>query len=757
MNEKDIETLENELEATKEVVTLDELKSSALENMESLYTEEFDEQLEEADQQFQTKVEENLEMVDEEKQVVTKQPLNSNKSLKEKWHSLDKKKKIFIIVGIVALLLIILGTSLFFLLRSEEPLSPPKEPDVILESDNYRYENGKLIFLNGDTELGSYDCTNKQETLCGIATAKINDTIDGVKRVNENGEALSFKSKIYFERFTFLIDHKNEEDKSILLYDIKEQKVLKTIYDLAIFHEYDNYVLLKNEDGCYGLEKVEENAVTLLIPYDYDEIHLLKEEAPTKVVVRKANNSYLANMNNNILTKAIANSIVSANEKYIAAKDSLNKYHVYDYNGNEVMKDILPDYITLLAEYLIYVKDNKLYAVDYSGNRYFKDPLELYNPEYTPVEIFKDLKQQETKKSFDYELVNQRLTINIYNGSDSENHSYNLLEGKLSSRYPFIEYLDGTMHFYADEKKQEKIGTYPCKNINKIEKDTDVLHTCFLAKDSFYREINGNKKEIDKTGELGVIPMINRRYIFMQDGEEIVFYDLKEQKELAFYESVDTSSYTNVNDITFTMSSNFTFIAKSFQSKKYGVVTITNDGVTPILKFEYNSIKRLGEYYVVESDDGFKLVQLNGTVVEMEAKKNPIVDYHKNYFKTYDGNQYFVHTLTETVKDSYDYIELYDEFYAAVLNKVLHLYRYDDKEDKKTDYLYDEKEENNGLPLTEKDLSKAFSITIQKDTILVTLPGEKNPLEFSTKPNLDKKPIIDEPIKDEDEEDKDES
>jgi hypothetical protein len=61
-------------------------------------------------------------------------------------------------IGLIAGLVI-------FLLKNDKPEEEQeKEPVVIVEKDNYRFENGSLILLdNEDNEIGKYECKNKEQ------------------------------------------------------------------------------------------------------------------------------------------------------------------------------------------------------------------------------------------------------------------------------------------------------------------------------------------------------------------------------------------------------------------------------------------------------------------------------------------------------------------------------------------------------------------------------------------------------------------
>ena len=246
MDDKDIETLENTehvdpIETTKEVITLKDLSLEAIANMEKLYQDDFDQSLEEANQIFEEKIETlneedgpYLESIDEEDASVEKQenspgtlneePKKDNvfKKIKKKWDNLSKRNKILLILGFIIILLLLVFL-LYFLFTSnkEADVPPTKEPDVILEMDYYRYENGKLVFLDGKNELGTYECENKDEKLCKLALLTSDDVMDTIRKVSEDNKPLELQVPIYHQRFAFVIDNNKEDTKEIKVYDIE--------------------------------------------------------------------------------------------------------------------------------------------------------------------------------------------------------------------------------------------------------------------------------------------------------------------------------------------------------------------------------------------------------------------------------------------------------------------------------------------------------------------------------------------------------
>lgn len=670
---------EQELETTKEVITLHDLSLEALNNLEEkdeevteeADVEDRDENMEKADLVFKTEVETKEEVKEE---LAKEKKENIFKKLAKKWKSLDKKKKIIVIcVAVVLVLLIAVG--IFFLVSGNDgPLDDT--PDVILESDNYRYENGTLIFLDGDSEIGRYECEHKDETLCEVSYLTNDDAFDQTRMVDENGNDLTLRSQIYHNRYVFVTDRESTDTERIILYDMQENSTVQELKSVASYD--DNYVALENTDNYYGLAQINDGEFKMVIPYEYEAVGVLPDqEEITRVMVQKDGSQYLSDLSNKVLTKAFDETIVGANDRYVKTKDSEGAYHVYDYNVTE-LKDKTWDYVVLLTDYMITVEDQKLYVMNYEGSPMNREGIALNNENYNAVETYEELKLIDTEKSFDYELTGTLLNINVYNGSDKENHSINLNEGRLSSSLAYLEYFDGKLYLYSDQDKNTLIGSYPCDTRNEVGDGTSSLERCRIASESFMRETTGNTKEIVESGKLGWIPVIGKRYAFIADGDTIVLYDFTDSKKLATYSNVDTRSYTGVSEVTFTDASSVSFIAQSKNSGKYGVARISSGGVTPLIAFEANSIKGLGNYYVVEKDGTYALYDLDGSK-KSDDKTSPIVDYHGDYLKTYKDNSYFVHKFNGSVNDqsSHTYIELYDEYYVTVDNKDINIYNYD--------------------------------------------------------------------------------
>ena len=723
-------------EDTKELNTLSDLALESLENIANEYQSEFDEHMKDSDLIFKTEVETKEEMKKEEPPK-KKKPLDK---LKDWWKSLDKKKKIIFSIVAVLVVLLIVGVIVFFILKKDNS-SSLSNPDVILEKDNYRYENGTLILLDKDgKELGKYECVNKDEKQCEVAFLNQDTVMDTTRLENEKEEALQLRSSIYHDRFVFIRDTKDESVKSYILYDLKDEKTVSTVYDVLTSYQYTNDIIVKNEKSKYGLIELTDEEAKTVIPATYDELHIIPNQEKVKLVsVRKDNNSYVSNLENKPLTKAFNETIVNANDKYVVTKNSQNKYHVYDYNAKEVNKNDDQDYIVLLKDIMISVRQNKLYVLDYEDNSYSMKDIELKSDVYNKTEVYNDdLKLVNTKKSFDYELTDDILLVNVYDNDEKTNYNVNLKEGRLSKNLAFLNYFDGSLYIYGDSSKKELLGSYRCNNQNTIENNTQKLSNCTIASDSVYRETNGNVKETGDVKE-GYIPIIGKKYAFIKDGSSIYLVDLSNTtKPISEFSSVDTSSYTGGEDVTFITPSNLYFIAVSKASGKYGVNKITSDGVSSVIQFNKSEIKRLGDYFVVTENNKYSLYDKNGSK-QTEDKASPIVDYYKNYLKTFKDNMFFVHSFDKEISSTaYNYVELYDDFYAAVINHRVHLYRYDEPN---KEYIYevngDEKGENGLKLLTDRYYGSnvnSFRITFDSKYIYVEIGNTNNtynaPLKF---------------------------
>ena len=235
------------------------------------------------------------------------------------------------------------------------------------------------------------------------------------------------------------------------------------------------------------------------------------------------------------------------------------------------------------------------------------------------------------------------------------------------------------MYFYQDEEESTILGTYKCSNENSTD-----LTNCTIATDSFYSK---NEIEVDRSGALGWIPIYNNRYVFILDtidpnNPTIVLYDLKDNKSLARYSSVDSGSYTGKKEVTF-VNTDATYVMAQVKSDgDYGMIRIS-DNVAGTIGFDYDSIEKLGDYYEVSTSSGtYQLFSNVGTQIT-GAYGYRIVDYVGTYLKVVDDDQYYVYDFEGNRIDdgSYNYVDLQNNYYVVIdSSNKLNIHKYTDPE-----------------------------------------------------------------------------
>ena len=570
---------------------------------------------------------ENMDEVNEEISKENEKKKKNKRTLKEKWHDLSKKQKITIITVTIIIILLIVGLVIYFVFVKDEKNEPktPEKP-VILEKDNYRYENGKLIFLDkNDRELGSYECENKKTDLCLVAKLDYEkDKFERPLSVNEQNEELEKTSQIFYDKFVFVKDG----DKTFLYNISNKEKEL----ELNLIKTYGDgfLVVVEDTDGKYGLIKINSGGYEYLIRPSYEYLGIVNSEL-NYLVAEDKTEKYLVDNTGKKLSKNISADIMSINNKFIVGKVG-NIYNLFDYNYNELLSDY--EYIALHGEVISLVKGGRLYLVDSSLNKLYEDGLRLENNDYVKKYIYdSDNKLKETKKSYEVSVSNNVATVTI--GKEIKN--INILEGSISSGIDYISYFDGKLYFYSDIEKTDLLGTYSCINKNNVSDSSSSLTNCNVF-----------------SNEKGVLGVYNNQYVFINDSKnknEINYYlyDLKQRKSIGTYNELEVlNSAEMTNKIVPIYTSSSFMIAKSATGSNkgnYGVLEVTSSKVIGKIAFKYESIKKEKDYYLLASVDKTYSI------------------YDKNFGK---------------ISNEFDYIELFDEYYAGVLNKKLNIYKYND-------------------------------------------------------------------------------
>ena len=643
-------------------------------------------------------------------------------SLIDKFKKLPKKNKIIIIVGIVVILLLIIGLIIFLVTNKKSSHQGDELPSVVLAKDNYKYQDGILTILDDkDTTLGTYACDNKDENKCYVAYLNNNeDNFNVVKNVYEDGSEVKERSQAILNRYIFIFDNDSTESNKIKLYDMLNNKVLGEYIGLKQYNvETKNLAVLKNSDNKYGIIKFDESSQTNMIDFVYDYIGIIDKAKDNLIVVKNNKGYYLADYTNNLKTKAFAGEIIDYNDEYVIAKNSNDKYSVFDYNGEETNKDY--DYISIINDdYLAVVKDNRVYIKDYSENKYNEEGYELTNNSYRTVYTFDNKnKLSSTTYAYTFEVQNSTLTIKLQNTDKTSREEHlNLKEGEVSAKYKYYSYFEGKLYFYDDEEKTNIVGSYECKNKN--DNLSDKFNNCFVATNTSFSD-NYMTPHKDNNSTL---PIYNSRYAFINDASnlssepEIKFYDLKDNKSLGTYVAIDADVEANVSDLTYKTVSYTAIIAKLKKDNKFGVIEITSDTaqVNQNLKLEYDYIERANKDFIVKQNGKWKITYENGKYASAEFEFK-IMNSANSYVVVKDGDKVFLYngdgSEFEKVKDGFDYIDISNKYvFGAVSNNKLKVYDYTGK-------LLNE----DSITLTS---TKAFRLSATKEEVTIKTYDENN-------------------------------
>lgn len=632
--------------------------------------------------------------------------------------TMSKKTKIIIIVSLIVLVVAISLVILFvFVLDKEE--EGIKEPVVVIEKDNYRYEDGKLIFMDKNkNELGEYECTNKNDSLCYVAYLSNEDKFDEPKRVYEGSElSINVRSDIYSDKYVFIYDSSVKEDGEIYLYDIKKKEKLGT-YSL-VKEVSDTEVIVKSNDG-YNLFDISKEDVVFDKTYDY-----LGFISDSKYLVAASNNNYkIIDFSGEDISKSVPGEIKAYGEYAISVKVG-DKIYIYNYDGEKIIEEDY-DYARFISNYVIVLDGKKLYVYDNLGNKMTGDAIRIGTTDYNTKLLFSDaLRQTGKEEAFVAEVNGTNMKISF----EDEVVSINLLEGEFNKENAYINYFAGKLYFYKDLEKTELLGSYACEYKNTISSDTKTLDNCFIATES-----NILKPSEDLAN--GLIPIYNDRYVFIKDvksnnDKNIVLYDLKDKKKIVSYKEVDAGVHSMDSGVLF-MDTAGSHVACKNTSDYYGVINIGSSSVKGVIAFKddgqkggvkYNTLelKLLNDYYLTKRDDGtYHLYPSSGNNINSnEITKNvvtkyEIVEYKHNYLMVKNNDKYLIYDLLgKIVSDEFKYIKLEKDFYVTVSDaSLLGIYKYNDK----TNLLKED--------VKISDVKKDLNYVINNNLVVITHPSE---------------------------------
>ena len=616
-----------------------------------------------------------------------KKKKNIFKAIKDKWNDLTKKQKIIAIVITAAVLIALIVTLVLVLKNNEDEVV---EEPVVLEADNYRYENGKLFFLDAEgNDIGSYDCVNKDETLCYVAYSSNEDNFDIEQNIYEDETIVNKRMSIINDNYVFIYDNKTEDEENIILHSITENADHESFKLVKEYDLEDNYVVAKGDSDNYGVLLFSEEGYEEVIEFKYEYLGIITENKEENKYLVGVKNSkwYLIDYKEKEISKGMDYEIKNYSDSLISVVNENNEYYLYDFKNNLATEESY-DYINFANDFVFLVKDKELFITDKELNKLYEEGIKLKEGDYNKVNIFNKEtgKLVESKYAYGISINNNTINLSIKNGEEEEVKLINTLESVVSSHYDNVNYFGGKLYFYSDAEKTNLLGSYECTNANDIASENSNLDNCYIATNSEFSDTDMSyaKKAI------GTLPIFNNRFVFIKDTPEltsestmnITLYDLKSDKKLGSYRAIDAGSYNGKNGINFVETTGALLIAKNTKDY-YGILKINLSEVISLenVKFndKYKKIEEIyGNYIIQKSTDTYYMINNKGESLTSEFS-GKIMGYKNNHVKVKNGNNYSVFTFdgTEVNKTKFNYVELYDNFFAGVdSSNKLNLYTY---------------------------------------------------------------------------------
>lgn len=596
-----------------------------------------------------------------EEQIIVKPP--------KKHRKLSKKGIIIIITGII-LLLAIIGIIVYFVFfKDNKQEEKNKEPEkVVIQKDNYTYEDGILKIKNtSGSEIGSYECVDKDIDKCYVAYLTNEDDNDMPKYIDEDGNLLNLRSSVYYNRFAFVFD-----ENKIKLYDLIDKESLQDLELIKTPDSKSSLVVAKNLEGKYGVLEMTSEKVNTLLDFKYENLSL--QDDLEKIVYNDGKSSYLLDTKGEKITNPLKGTIKSFNTLYVALYNK--NYSLYDYQGTKLLSDL--DYITFYQGYIITVNNSKIYIYDQDLSKVNEEGLQVTDKTYTTTYVFdKDNNFKESNKAFDVDAGDGFVTIYLENGLVEK--SYNTYEAIINKRYDYVSYLDGTIYVYKNKEKTNKLGEYKCNNQNDVRSADASFDNCFIA---------NSTDIINENGENYFVPIISNKYIMINDTKDplvpkINIYDLIDNKYATNtalnYKKIDfKASDANIMSID---TNNNIFVAEN-TSGNFGLLSIDKNGLSSIIKFSDSAnggaTKKISifkdKYYLVERDKNY-LYSSTGDLINSSIY--PIVDYTQNKLVVKDNDYYIIYSNGTILSNDYLYVHLEDKYYVGIdKTNRLNIYNY---------------------------------------------------------------------------------
>lgn len=598
--------------------------------------------------------------IEDDEMVITKEKKKKPQKNKKKFSfkNLTKKQKIIFIVSISLIVLVIAFILVYFLvIKKDKKLDDNKEKPVIVEKDNYIYNNGTLKFLDKDDKtIGDYVCENKDENKCYVAYLTSENKTDLPVYLDEKESPLQRRSQIYNNKYVFV-----QDGDIINLYNITDKKKESSYKTIKVGSTKESIVAFTDEKDKYGVLSINDEIKELAkAKYDYIDIYNSDD-----TFIAKEGSSYYLIKDDNKVSKDFSNEISAFNDKFIVSDNTL-----YDLNGNKVINKEY-EYIMLDKDFVFGVNSRKMTIYDNSLNKLNEEEIKLKSLDYKTSYIFDEKNSlKETKKPFEFTYSNGKITVTY----DDKEKTINVYEGLFNSKLDFVNYFDGKLYFYSDEDKENLIGKYTCKNKNDVTSKTTELTNCFVAKES---------KIVNETS--GYIPIFNSSYVFISDNSSVVLYDLKNSKNLSEYKAVDTG--IGAEKVTHVSALNSLVYCQN-TSDGFGAITFGSNGPSGVIAFTDTksddpsgktlNISFMKDLLLVKREKKNFLYDKIGN--EIASSSFDIVDYVSSYMLVKNNDNYLVYSLKGNIlSEEGKYIKLYDNYFALVKkDNSLNIYTYKD-------------------------------------------------------------------------------
>ena len=598
--------------------------------------------------------------IEDDEMVITKEKKKKPQKNKKKFSfkNLTKKQKIIFIVSISLIVLVIAFILVYFLvIKKDKKLDDNKEKPVIVEKDNYIYNNGTLKFLDKDDKtIGDYVCENKDENKCYVAYLTNENKTDLPVYLDEKESPLKRRSQIYNNKYVFV-----QDGDIINLYNITDKKKESTYKTIKIGSTKEGIVAFTDEKDKYGVLSISDEIKELAkAKYDYIDIY-----NSDNTFIAKAGSSYYLIKDDNKISKDFSNEISAFNDKFIVSDNTL-----YDLNGNKVINKEY-DNILLDKDFVFGINSRKMTIYNNNLNKLNEEEIKLKSLDYKTSYIFDEKNSlKETKKPFEFTYSNGKITVTY----DDKEKTINVYEGLFNSKLDFVNYFDGKLYFYSDEAKENLIGKYTCKNKNDVTSKTTELTNCFVAKES---------KIVNEAS--GYIPIFNSSYVFISDNNSVILYDLKNSKNLSEYKAVDTG--IGAEKVTHVSALNSLVYCQN-TSDGFGAITFGSNGPSGVIAFTDTksdepsgktlSISFMKDLLLVKREKKNFLYDKIGN--EIASSTFDIVDYVSSYMLVKNNDNYLVYSLKGNIlSEEGKYIKLYDNYFALVKkDNTLNIYTYKD-------------------------------------------------------------------------------